>query len=188
MQSVCRAGETERCRGQRHWSNLGATWEQLGTCKLHGAAGCGPWEHHRGFSCRINEILVLPVTFCCAATPASRTRLRLDGCRERALWVPAARLGFGACPGHRTHAFCCSKPAAKRHLWKCHKAQEGEEAPPSQGKSSRALVQRQRVSRAGALFNRAVCAARAEGGGTFPPDVCKAPCVLVMLYKYISNK
>lgn len=74
-------------------------WEQLGTCKLHGGAGCELWRHHRGFSCQINEILVLPMLF-----DALRTRLQLGRCQEQALWVPAARLGFGACPAHRMHA------------------------------------------------------------------------------------
>lgn len=74
-------------------------WEQLGTCKLHGAAGCELWRHHCGFSCQINEILVLPTMF-----DALRTRLKLGRCQEQALWVPAARLGFGACPAHRMHA------------------------------------------------------------------------------------
>lgn len=125
-------------------------WEQLGTCKLHGAAGCEPWEHQRGFSCQINEILVLPMMF-----DALRTRLRLERCQEQALWVPAARLGFGACPAHRMHAAnAAASQQQKRHLWKCHRAQEGEAAPPARGESTRALVQRQRVSRAGALFNR----------------------------------
>lgn len=73
-------------------------WEQLGTCKLHGAAGCELWRHHCGFSCQINEILVLPTMF-----DALRTRLKLERCQEQALWVPAARLGFGACPAHRMH-------------------------------------------------------------------------------------
>lgn len=51
-----------------------------------------------------------------------------------------------------------------------------------------AWLQRRWVSRAHVVFNCSIYTVASKGERTFSPNVCKAPCRLVMLYKYISNK